>query len=69
MSNKLIEAAARCGDCAHWKEFRPCMGMCQCPSEAVARGADKVRGWRQTEPSDRCTTGEFALLAQAGEKP
>lgn len=63
---KRLEAVKRCGECRHYKGFRQDLGMCQSPSEAVTRGADKQRGWRQVEPSDRCRTGEFALLKAKG---
>lgn len=65
---KRLEAGERCGNCQHYKILRQDLGMCQSPSEAVTRGADKGRGWRQTEPSVRCWSGEFAaLLRTQGE--
>ena len=60
MTDKTGGAVSRCGGCRHYKGFRQHLGMCQSPSEAVTRGADKQRGWRQTEPSVRCFNGEYS---------
>ena len=60
--------AAKCENFAHWKQLRPTIGMCQCPSEAVTRGAAKMRGWRQTEASDRCWTHEFRTLLERAKE-
>lgn len=67
MKAKLIERlqAGRCGDCRYLKLHRQYLGMCQSPSQAVTRGADKGRGWVQTEPGDRCWSGDFAALLKS----
>ena len=55
----LFARPGHCGTCQHWKNLRPDLGMCQCPSEAIFRGAKNMRGWFQSEPSDLCRTREF----------
>lgn len=63
---KRLEAGERCGECRYFKCHRQDLGMCQSPSQAATRGADKGRGWVQTEPSDRCWSGDFELLKAEG---
>jgi len=62
-----MSTLGRCRACQYFKPLNADVGMCQSPSEAKTRGADKRRGWIQTEPSDLCFNKDFALIHRAKE--
>jgi hypothetical protein len=57
-----MSTLGRCRACRYFKRLNADLGMCQSPSEAKTRGADKGRGWIQTEPSDLCFNRDFVLI-------
>lgn len=59
----------KCESCAHWKEVNVGDGMCQAPSEAKTRGADKGKGWRRTLGFRRCEIDQFSRKTSPNQGP